>query len=146
MEFILQQGWGMVGLDLEFIKDKLANGVILSPRVYTPDQIGRHAQELKKQGATVLFDPQFYDPHTDREKLLSFPYWNGLEFDTSAFENSMASEFCERVMRYQSQNLGVSEGVIPGRYTNSINEQWLAMHHRFAETMTKSRIQIRRDR
>jgi hypothetical protein len=134
MEFMLQQGWGMFGLDRDFINDRLASGVILSPRVYTPDQIEQHAQDLRKRGAIVIFDPQFYDPHTDREKLLSFPYWDGLEFDTSTFDNPMASEFCERVMCYQSRNLGVSEGVIPGRYTNSVNEEWLIMHHRFAET------------
>ncbi len=142
MEFILQQGWGMFGLDLEFIKNKFANGVILSPRVYTPDQIARHAQDLRKQGARVIFDPQFYRPHTDRAKLLSFPYWDGLEFDTSAFDNPMASEFCERVIRYQAQNLRVSEGVIPGRYTNSINEDWLVMHHRFAETTAQLGLDI----
>ncbi len=73
MEFLLQQGWGMMGLDIEFIEKSLTSGVILSPRVYKMEQIERHAQEIKDLGAELLFDPQFYRPHTERKKLLSLP-------------------------------------------------------------------------
>jgi hypothetical protein len=137
MEFLLQQGWGMFGLDLEFIRANLASAVVLSPRVYTREQIERHAQELRKLNAGVMFDPQFYDPQTGREKLLSFPYWDDLDFETSTFDDACASTFCERVLRYQTEMLCVTEALIPGRYTNSLSEEWLAMQHGFAETAAR---------
>lgn len=137
MEFLLQQGWGMFQLDTEFIRANFASGVILSPRVYTREQIERHAQEIRKLDAGVMFDPQFYDPHTSREKLLSFPYWDGLDFETSTFDGARASTFCERVLQYQRETLHVTEVLIPGRYANAVTEEWLAMHYEFAESAAR---------
>ncbi len=137
MEFLLQQGWGMFGLDLEFIRANFASSVILSPRVYTREQIERHAQEIRSLDAGVLFDPQFYDPHTSREKLLSFPYWDGLEFDTNTFDDERISTFCERVLQYQRDTLNVSEALLPGRYTNTVTEEWLSMNYGFAESAAR---------
>ena len=134
MEFLLQQGWGMMKLDKEFVENDLASGVILSPRVYKLNQIENHSKEIKELGGDILFDPQFYQPHTEREKLLEFPYWEKLDFNTSTFDESTASSFCQSCIEYQVNTLGVSKILIPGRYSNSIDEYWLEMHHNFAET------------
>jgi len=142
MQFLLQQGWGMLGLDSEFIRAGFASGVILSPRVYTPEQLERHSNEMRGLGATLLFDPQFYEPRTEREKLLSYPYWDGLNFDTATFDGSRVFQFCENVIEYQVNTLNVSHGVIPGRYTNSITEEWLEMQHDFAETAASLNLDI----
>ncbi len=134
MEFLLQQGWGMMELDKEFVEKDLASGVILSPRVYKIQQVENHSEELRDLGAQVLFDAQFYQPRTAREKLLGFPYWKNLKFKTSTFDEKTASSFCQSCIEYQVERLKVSKILIPGRYSNSIDDNWLETHGNFAET------------
>lgn len=134
MEFLLQQGWGMMELDSEFIRKDLASGVILSPRVYKIEQIEHHSKEIRDLGADLLFDAQFYQPRTGREKLLDFPYWKNLKFKTTTFDEKAASSFCKSCIEYQVNRLEVSKILIPGRYSNSIDQNWLETHSNFAET------------
>ncbi|HDR4590238.1 TPA: hypothetical protein QCR33_001022 [Bacillus cereus] len=137
MNFYLQQGHGMMKLNNEFVEQYTSTGVILSPRNCTRKQIEKHIGELQSKGAKVLFDPQFYQPHTDREKILDYPYWDSLDFNTAQFASVEAPHFCEAVIKYQVDTLNVDEIILPGRYTNSITEDWLNIHHSIAHTASQ---------
>ena len=139
MKFYLQQGHNMMPLDREFVEKNPGTGVILSPRNYTRVQIERHAIELHDRGADVLFDPQFYQPRTERENILNYPYWDGLEFSTHDFATTGAARLCEGVIEYQIKTLDVSTILLPGRYTNVVSDSWLETHLVFAETASKYR-------
>lgn len=133
MLFLLQQGHGMMEIDREFITDHPQTGVILSPRVYTHEQIEKHAEEVIDLGGELLFDPQFYEPRTNLAKLLNFPYWDSLNFDSTDFIVNSAPQFCERVISYQVEHLNVSKVIIPGRFTNSADTYWRELQGIFAD-------------
>lgn len=127
-------------LDREFVRAHPGSGVILSPRVYRREQIERHAREILELGGLVMFDPQFYQPRTEREKILDYPYWNGVEFESGEFANGEAGSFAQRVVEYQIETLNVSEIILPGRYTNSVNEDWLATQAGFAQIVPELKL------
>lgn len=129
--FLLQQGWGMLTQIKEFLRSHPDSGVIMSPRICDKDQMERHMPEIKDlAGQSVFFDPHFYEPRTDLERILTYPYFEDLEFDTNSFDHR---EFCARVLSYQKDILGLSGIILPGRYTNSLTEAWLRMNYECAE-------------
>jgi hypothetical protein len=134
MLFLLQQGHGMLDLDKDFITDHPQSGVILSPRICSQEQVERHAGEVLDLGGELLFDPQFYEPRTNLDRLLTFPYWDGLDFDSADFIINSAGRFCERVINYQVENLNVTKVIIPGRFTNSADTAWRELQGTFAES------------
>ncbi|MDN4080086.1 hypothetical protein QYF52_19255 [Paenibacillus polymyxa] len=133
-DFYLQQGHGMLSMNREFVENNSDIGVIMSPRNCTREQIERHANELHERNAAVLFDPQFYQPRTERENILNYPYWNDLNFETVEFAARGASELCRGVITYQVENLNVSEIILPGRFSNVVSEEWLDTQYAFADT------------
>jgi hypothetical protein len=136
MRFYLQTGHGMMELNREFVNicsNSESIGVVIWPRTLTRKQVEIHATELLNAGAQVLFDPCFYVPDTVRETILDYPYWDGIDFDTLDFAGQEGREFCTKVVEYQINTLNVSEVLLPGRFTNVRNDQWLEMHRSFAE-------------
>ena len=124
----------MLALDLEMTTEHPGIGVIMSPRNYTRTQIEQHARALHSIKAPVLFDPQFYQPRTERENILNYPYWEGLTFGTVDFASTGAATLCKKVIEYQVGVLDVDEVILPGRYTNALTEEWLETQHVFAQT------------
>jgi hypothetical protein len=133
MRFLHQQGYGMMAISKELLRAGVGSGVILSPRVSDPDQMARLAASIHECGGVVLFDPQFYVPHTSHERILEFPYWEGLDYDTASFDQLAARNFCRRVVDYQTAILHVDEVLLPGTYTNVIDDRWLSCQRHFAE-------------
>jgi hypothetical protein len=138
--FYLQQGHGMLSLNKEFVESNPNTGVILSPRNCTKEQIERHASELHERNAAVLFDPQFYQPRTERENILNYPYWNDLNFETVDFATRGAFELCKGVITYQVEQLNVSEVILPGRFSNVVSEEWLETQFAFADAANSMKI------
>lgn len=129
MTFYLQQGYGMMGLNEEFA-DKIEDiGFILSPRSLQRqthiDKIMEHGNKLRKKNKKILFDPQFYEPKTNLSKILKFPYFEGLDYSTLAFDKFTAQLFSQNAIKYQDKGLNVDEYIIPGMYANSVTEDWL---------------------
>jgi hypothetical protein len=122
----------MMALNNEFLEAGFTSGIILSPRVLTPQQAENHAQEIRNKGGSVLFDPQFYVPRTAHERILEFPYWQGLGFDTDTFDGQNAGDFCRRVIDYERQ-LVDNEIILPGAYTNTGDERWRSWQATFAD-------------
>ncbi len=128
--FLLQQGWGMLAQIKVYLQQHPDTGVILSPRVSDQDQMECYQPEYSSiPGPDVLFDPHFYEPRTDLPRILSYPYFQNYNFRTQSFDTR---RFCESVIDYQLNTLQLSSVILPGRYTNSLSESWLQMHHEFA--------------
>ncbi len=137
MRFFLQMGYGMMGMNRELLLQFGAgtdSGVIVWPRTLDREQVERHAREIRDVGASLLFDPCFYVPNTGRSRILDYPYWENISFNTSDFTGQAGRDFCRRVIEYQVSILNVTEILLPGRYANVRNEDWLTMHRLFAET------------
>lgn len=129
MSILLQQGYGMMKMNLELSKEINDLGVILSPRALQKntdiESLEKHAEKLKQNNVKILFDPQFYVPRTNLEKILKFPYFKGINnYETMIFKANEAKTFIENVVSYQINKLCVDEVIIPNIYTNSINEDW----------------------
>ncbi|WP_154617870.1 hypothetical protein [Streptococcus uberis] len=126
---LLQQGYGMMSLNLEFVNKYDDIGFILSPRALQsgqePKRLKEHANQIKKQGGKILFDPQFYQPRTNLDKILTFPYFNGLNYETATFTGDSAKIFSQNVVKFQKDILEVDEFIIPGIYTNNFSESWI---------------------
>lgn len=129
--FLLQQGWGMLTLISEFLNSHNNSGVILSPRVCESEQLERYFPNYSQiPDSDIFFDPHFYEPRTDLNRILSYPYFNNFDFQTGIFNQN---EFCNQVIEYQTNVLNLSKIILPGRYTNSISENWLNMQRTFSE-------------
>ncbi len=131
MAFFLQQGYGMKQLNEEFA-NKFSNlGVILSPRSLQRntdiENLEEHSKKLKKKGANILFDPQFYEPRTNLEKILQFPYFEGLDYLTLEFNSQVASKFSINCLKYQDLTLQTDQLIIPNIYSNSFNDDWISI-------------------
>ncbi|HLW01393.1 MAG TPA: hypothetical protein VKT82_22245 [Ktedonobacterales bacterium] len=136
MRFFLQMGHGMMAMDKELIgrfNDGRNAGVIMWPRTVKRSQVEHHAKEILNAGASVLFDTCFYLPRTGLPAILDYPYWSGTTYDTIDFSGQAGKDFCKRVIDYQVNTLHATEILLPGAYTNSITNQWLEIHHLFAE-------------
>lgn len=143
MRFFMQLGHGMRSLNRDLLRQfagGLGAGVVLGPRVVDRQQNEKHAAEVNETGASVLFDPCFYDPHTTRESIRDYPYWDGLTFDTNDFSGTVGADFCRRVIDYQVTALDVTEVILPGRFTNTRSDDWLEMHRLFADTADQARV------
>lgn len=139
MSFYLQQGYGMTKINEEFAKNfKSDLGVILAPRaLQVSTDISRlesHSKQLKKNGVKILFDPQFYVPSTNLEKIIKFPYFRNLTFETIEFNNKHAIKFCDEVIDYQVNKMFVDDIILPNRYTNAVTSEWLEMQELFVES------------
>jgi len=108
-------------LDREFVRLYAGTPAILSPRACTggSEQLERHAQQLRSAGGRLLFDPQFYQPRTDKPTIMDYPYWAPGEFTTSEFQ---PADFSRKVIAYQRDVLGTDEIILPGRFTNIADE------------------------
>lgn len=129
MRMILQQGYGMMALNKEFSGKYNNIEVVLSPRALQsgqqPQRLKEHANEIKKNGGKILFDPQFYQPRTNLDKILNFPYFEQLDYKTTSFTGEEAKQFSKNVINFQKNTLGVDEYIIPGTFSNSFSEDWI---------------------
>lgn len=128
--FLLQQGWGMLNLIIEFLNSHPNSGVIISPRVCEREQLERYLPSFTEiSHSELFFDPHFYEPRTDLLRVLSYPYFEDFNFQTTNFD---FTRFCNRVIDYQVNTLNLTNIILPGRFTNSISDGWLTMQHDFA--------------
>lgn len=142
MKFFLQQGYGMMRLNKE-LASKFGNlGVITAPRAMQCgadiDRLPKHAEELRKLGVEILFDPEFYEPRTNMDKILKYPYFDGIGFEifeTIDFNNQYAEDFIKNVLDYQVNEMKVDKLIVPNRYVNSIAQDWYDMQDSFLSAL-----------
>lgn len=142
MSIFIQQGYGMMQMNNDLANDISNMGVILSPRALNKnqsiDRLKQHAEELRNKGVKILFDPQFYVPRTNLDKLLKFPYFNDVgDYSTVYFKSQDSKKFITNVIKYQTDVINVDEIIIPNIYTNSLNTSWYDLTSLFVEEAIK---------
>ncbi len=138
MSILIQQGYGMMQMNNDLAKEISDLGVILSPRALNKnqsiDRLKIHADELRSKGVKILFDPQFYVPRTNLDKLLKFPYFDNVgDYNTVYFKSHDSKRFIENVINYQLDFINVDEVIIPNIYSNSLDTVWHDLTKMFAE-------------
>lgn len=141
MKFYLQQGSGMMSMNKELASKFNELGVITAPRAMRCDsdieRLPEHAKKLRELGVEVLFDPEFYEPRTNMDKILKYPYFASINcenFETIAFNDEYAEKFVNNVLDYQINEMKVDKLIIPNRHINSINDDWYNMQDKFLDT------------
>lgn len=130
--FLVQCGHHGKGRATEAVKEGYADGAILSPADYKFKQNEGLSEELRSEGGTVLFDPQFYIPRADRPDLTTYPYFQargGEDFSTGMFASrTEREELCRDVLAVQD-DLEVDAYLAPARfldsYTGTNLDRWL---------------------
>lgn len=132
--FIIQQGWGMLNQIDKYLYEHPNSGIVFSPRICEREQLERYLPKFKSiENSEFFFEPYFYEPRTDLNRVLSYPFFDYFNFDTNKFSKE---KFCRSVIEYQLQELELQNIILPGRYTNSPSEDWLNMHYEFAQIST----------
>lgn len=122
-EFYVQIGWNGRILAENAVEANYADGAILSPADYTPEQNKAIATTISDNGGSVLFDPQFYYPRTTRSLLFEYDYFKdyaGEDFTTQTFIDEDSEEFCKSVMELQDE-LSTSAYIAPARFAASLS-------------------------
>lgn len=124
MEFSLQFGYGMMDHCRVLMSEWNEGTVILSPRDLNDKQLHKLASDLKNTNTKVLFDPQFYLPHSDHHRLRSHDYWPK-EYESSGFWGGKEIEILISRLIDLNNNLSCYEFILPGLYASKIDSHWL---------------------
>jgi hypothetical protein len=125
MELSLQFGYGMMEHCRALLSRWGGGTAILSPRDLNAEQLERLAGILTSlQATSVLFDPQFYLPHADHERLCSHGYWPK-EYETTDFFEGPALASLLSELHSLNLKLRTSELVFPGIFATSVDDDWL---------------------
>lgn len=85
MDFFIQQAYGMKAI-ISALAEKWKTGtVILSPTDISQSQMIPFARSLNKKGMKTVIDPQCYNFHATKPKLISQSYWLH-EYNTPLFD------------------------------------------------------------
>jgi hypothetical protein len=129
MDLYLQFGYGMLQHSQSLAALWHGGSVILSPRDLSPDRIVRAATRLRKAGAAVAIDPQFYLPRADHQTLVRHDYWPD-KFETDSFLQGAGLSDMMRELALLCEEAGCSFQIIPGLYGHAIDEDWVSVQER----------------
>ncbi|WAS91563.1 hypothetical protein [Nannocystis punicea] len=133
MQLKLQFGYGMMDHSRVLIDTWKGGSVILSPRDLSPVQLERLAGQITSlQGGEVLLDPQFYLPYADHERLTSHEYWPSA-YSTDVFWTGSEIRGLMKKLVDLNRSLGCKTLILPGLYTEQVDEDWIARQSAFIE-------------
>lgn len=121
--FLVQIGHNGHKLTTENLEKGYCDGAILSPADYPFDKNLEISRSINRKNGTVLFDPQFYIPRTNRPDLETYGYFDqygGNEFDTAGV-SSQYNSLCQEIISTQDE-LNVDAYVSPARFLDTFSE------------------------
>lgn len=137
--FLIQIGHNGHKLAADLMSEGHADGAILSPADYELDDNEDISASIRAEGGTVLFDPQFYIPRTERPGLSTYPYfrdYGGDDFETSSVLNDDIEELIQSILTVQD-NLQVDAYISPARYLDVFSDpkvdQWVEVTEAFLD-------------
>lgn len=133
MKLYLQFGYGMIAHCAELLGGNVANGVILSPRDLTLEQLMNVGLETSSSKKTVLFDPQCYIRDADHERLTKHAYWKVFKrtATNSILTGSGAAEVVAPLYAYNVA-LQTEAVLLPGLMADAVIHDWLRWHRNIA--------------
>jgi len=140
--FLVQIGHNGHLMVEDVLQKGYADGAILSPADYSEDDNEDISNIIHRYDGTVLFDPQFYIPRSDRPKFTHYDYYQefgGDDFDTVAV-GSENETLCRELITLQD-NLGVDAYIAPARVLDTFSdkkiEEWAELTGMFLHTAEK---------
>jgi hypothetical protein len=139
--FLIQVGFGGRPRVENAMQHGYADGAILSPADYKKKDSIDLAESIRGYDGTVLFDPHFYIPETDRNDMATYPYFQsrgGDSFDTSLVDDQSEREaLCEDILSIQESDLEVDAYIAPARFLDTFSQlkldRWLDLSESFLE-------------
>ena len=128
-----------------FTKDKCGEGLILSPVHKKHEDVQKLDKNIKTQS---IFDPQFYLPNSQKEKLKTYPFFPETispdSFSTGDFP-LVALEAAKQCIEFQVQNR-FSRIVIPARYFDQMYPDFIERQnsytvHPFLKALQHKKVQ-----
>lgn len=136
MDLYLQFGYGMMGLTKDLLNKWGTGTVILSPRDTERNQIQKFAQDIDKLKGKCLLDPQLYYPKADHHRLVNHDYWPE-EYVTGLFSGGKALQDVLNNLKILNNEAQTNAYILPGLYSNTINEDWFAVHENIIESSSE---------
>jgi hypothetical protein len=136
--YLVQVGFQGKGRVIEGLEQGYADGGILSPADYKYRSNKDLSEKIRNLSGTVLFDPQFYIPRTDRQDLETYTYFDargGDDFSTGMFSRSDEREELARDVIAVQDDFEVDAYISPARYirnfTSADIDRWLDLTESF---------------
>ncbi len=123
MDLHLQYGYNMGPLCKDLIKKWNEGLVILSPRDMELDQMKKLSKEIGKSNGEVVLDPQFYIPRADHYRLISHSFWPD-QYDSALFNRGDVNLMLTNLKRDYNDVLNTKFFILPGLFTNIVNDDW----------------------
>lgn len=121
--FLIQFGYNGQTIVDRALENDHTDGVILSPTDYEKSKNEDLAHRVNQSGRTVLFDPQYYIPRTDRDAAQSYPYFEskgGDEFETVVVQRGpQREELCREIIQVQDE-MEVDAYISPARHIDAL--------------------------
>lgn len=134
MELHLQFGFGMMEHCRHLLAEWRGGTVVLSPRDLSGKQLRSLAADIAKiENGKTLFDPQFYLPHADHDRLCSHEFWPNDFASGSFFEGPEMKSLVRQIVELNGE-LGTEAIILPGILANPIDDLWLVHHQSFLMT------------
>lgn len=124
MKSYILMGHGMMQMTEELLKDWNGGNVILNPRVLKEEQLISCSQTYKKNNATVLFDPHFYVPKSDKPILNSQRYWFKGEYSTNIYTNTNKIRENIKIIKEYNDELDTEAYIFPNTICSKANDIW----------------------
>jgi len=132
MDLYLQFGHGMMGYCKELITKWGEGTVILSPRDLTEDQTKKFSKELSSINGNTLFDPQYYNPRADHEKLTQWSHWFN-DFDTALLSDTKYIEGRLNAIKNINDYCNTSAYIIPSQICEVVDRFWIKSQNLFID-------------
>lgn len=124
--YLIQFGYNAQTLVKRAMKKDHADGVILSPTDYPLEKNKQLAGKIKQNDWTVLCDPQYYIPRTERDAADSYSYFDssgGEQFETMIIRrDDDREELCRQILEVQN-DLQVDAYIAPARFIDALAER-----------------------
>lgn len=108
-----------------FEKDRVGNGIIFSPVHETCANVSEYSKKLK---SASLFDPQFYLPSSQKQKLQSYSFFPNTIMGEKGFSTidfmAVSYEAAKRCVAFQLDN-NFLEIIIPARFYEYFDEKYI---------------------
>lgn len=126
MRLYLQFGFGMMGHCEQLIGSWGGGTVILSPRDLEAEQLLTFSAKITGMPkGRVLFDPQFYVPHSDHVRLCSHDYWPA-DYQTGGFWTGTGVTQLIKDVVTCNVDYGCKEVILPGLMADRVDDDWIA--------------------
>jgi len=142
--YLIQFGYNGQTIVERAMQNDHMDGVILSPTDYPIEKNTNLAERVNDRGKTVLFDPQYYIPRTERKAAQSYPYFEskgGNEFETVVVQRAgQREELCREILSVQD-DMGVDAYISPARHIDALVDrkinEWKELTDSFIEIARK---------